>query len=94
MVDIGDEVFVKVCDVDPEAGKMSLSMKYVSQASGRDLDPEQAEYECEKARKSQGGARNRDQKITIDDPMMGKGQFREGVCVCVCVCVCVDAWAS
>jgi len=31
VVDIGDEVWVKVCDVDPEAGKMSLSMKYVSQ---------------------------------------------------------------
>jgi len=66
-----------------------VTIKYVSQATGRDLDPEQAEYECEKARKSQGGGgRNRDQKITIDDPMMGKGQFREGVCVCVCVCVC------
>jgi len=31
--------------------------------TGRDLDPEQAEYECEKNRRSQqGGNRNRDQK--------------------------------
>lgn len=79
VVDMGDEVWVKVCEVEPEAGKMSLSMKYVSQASGRDLDPEGAEYECEKNRRGErGGNRNRDQKITIDDPMMGKGQFREG----------------
>ena len=41
--------------MQPEAGKMSLSMKYVSQASGRDLDPEQAEYECEKNRRSERG---------------------------------------
>jgi len=45
VVDMGDDVWVKVCDVDPEACKIWLSMKYVSQASGRDLDPEQAEYE-------------------------------------------------
>jgi len=31
--------------------------------TGRDLDPEQAEYECEKNRRGQqGGNRNRDQK--------------------------------
>jgi hypothetical protein len=41
--------------MESEAGKMSLSMKYVSQASGRDLDPEQAEYECEKNRRSERG---------------------------------------
>ena len=78
VVDLGDSVWVKVCEVDSDAGKMSLSMKYVSQATGRDLDPEQAEYEYDKQRRGQRGeGRGRDAKIDIDDPMTAKGQFRE-----------------
>jgi len=33
VVEVGDEVWVKVLEVDEEQGKMSLSMKYVSQVT-------------------------------------------------------------
>jgi len=82
IVDVGDDVWVKVCDIDEEQGKISLSMKHVSQASGRDMDPENAEYLVEKSRRSgPGGHRDRERKIDIDDPLARPGQFRE------------DAWA-
>ena len=42
---------------EEETGKVSLSMKYVSQATGRDMDPEQAEYEADRARRAGGGGR-------------------------------------
>ncbi len=43
MVSEGEEVWVKVIAVDVEAQKISLSMKYVDQASGRDMDPYQVD---------------------------------------------------
>ncbi len=39
VVSEGDDVWVKVIAVDVEAQKISLSMKYVDQESGKDLDP-------------------------------------------------------
>ena len=39
VVSEGEKVWVKVVAVDVEAQKISLSMKYVDQESGKDLDP-------------------------------------------------------
>jgi translation initiation factor 2 alpha subunit (eIF-2alpha) len=36
VVNDGDKVMVKVVSIDPETKKMSLSMKYVDQATGKD----------------------------------------------------------
>jgi ribosomal protein S1 len=43
VVSEGEEVWVKVIAVDVEAQKISLSMKYVDQASGKDMDPYQVD---------------------------------------------------
>ena len=43
MVSESEEVWVKVIAVDVEAQKISLSMKYVDQASGKDMDPYQVD---------------------------------------------------
>jgi hypothetical protein len=41
------------------------------QVTGRDMDPENAEYEGDKARKAAGGGDRgrRDNKIDVDDPI-------------------------
>ena len=39
-------MWVKVIAVDVEAQKISLSMKYVDQASGKDMDPYQVDMKC------------------------------------------------
>lgn len=44
VVSDNQEVWVKVIAVDVEAQKISLSMKYVDQETGRDLDPFQVPW--------------------------------------------------
>ena len=48
VVSESQEVWVKVIAVDVEAQKISLSMKYVDQASGKDMDPYQVGFYCVK----------------------------------------------
>jgi predicted RNA-binding protein with RPS1 domain len=39
VIQVDDDVFVKVVEVDPRDGKTGLDMRFVSQADGEDLDP-------------------------------------------------------
>jgi predicted RNA-binding protein with RPS1 domain len=39
VVSIGSDVYVKVMSIDEAEGKIGLSMKYVHQSTGKDLDP-------------------------------------------------------
>lgn len=57
------QVYVKVIDIDEEAGKLSLSMKYAAQRNGRDLDPTHAE--C------QDDANRRIERRGVDGPARG-----------------------
>ena len=54
ILEVGEDVYVKVISVDAETGKVGLSMKLVSQSDGRDLDPSHAEAQSEGER---GGGR-------------------------------------
>ena len=45
------QVFVKVISVDSSSGKMSLSIKYVNQTTGQDLDENGVELDRENQRR-------------------------------------------
>ena len=55
ILEVGQECFVKVIAVDQDNGKVSLSMKLVSQGNGRDLDPTHVEATAEGERRGGGG---------------------------------------
>jgi len=83
IVDKDEKVWVKVIEVSPDGQKISLSMKYVSQGDGRDLDPNGVALEGDKARKA---PRPREREpIAIKDAVLnvtcvkcgGKGHFAQ-----------------
>jgi len=59
ILEVGQEVFVKVTAVDVAAGRYSLSMKLCSQSDGRDLDPTHVEAQSDADRKGSGGGGGR-----------------------------------
>jgi predicted RNA-binding protein with RPS1 domain len=48
----GDEVWVKIVAIQPESNKLSLSMKYVNQSTGIDLDPDQQQQAQDQQKKN------------------------------------------
>lgn len=76
-VSVGDDVFVKVIGVDVDStggdrrgAKISLSMKYVAQGSGEDLDPGHANASADSVRRSSGpGGKRKRQEILVGDAL-------------------------
>jgi hypothetical protein len=67
----GDEVFVKVLSIDESTGKYSLSIKYVNQRDGMDLDPlgEKAKKDIERRNRPPGADGKRednDRRIKLE----------------------------
>jgi len=67
VVEKGDEIWVKVIRIieDYKDTKVSLSMKYVNQKDGTDLDPENTQLIMENDRRRTGGVTFHHQKIEL-----------------------------
>ncbi len=61
----------KVVEVDPESGKYSCDMRFVSQKDGKDLDPDGVDFEAQPGGKGRGG-RGRDLAPLEDGETHGK----------------------
>ncbi|KAJ3288960.1 Nucleolar protein of 40 kDa [Borealophlyctis nickersoniae] len=79
VLEVGDIIWVKVTSVD-ETGKVSLSMKYVGQSKGEDLDPNGVKMEQEKRMRESGEKMPfKKQKLGGDDAVVNFRCTRCGV---------------
>ena len=87
ILEVGEEIFVKVISVDERSGKLAFSRKLASQSDGRDLDPSHVEAAAEGERRGGGGgkgsatasARERDsQMAAMNVPEYGGKQRGSG----------------
>lgn len=57
VISVGDNVFVKVISIESSSGKLSLSIKYVNQTTGQDLDENGVELDRENQRRKEAPRR-------------------------------------
>jgi len=86
ILEVGQDVYVKVTSIDADAGRYSLSMKLCSQSDGRDLDPTHVEALSDADRRGGGGGKGggkgdepkRDSRAAMEVPEYGGRQLGTG----------------
>ncbi|KAJ3040952.1 Nucleolar protein of 40 kDa, partial [Rhizophlyctis rosea] len=69
VLEVGDIIWVKVINID-EAGKVSLSMKFVDQSKGQDLDPNNVKLELERKARASGEPIHKKVKLGTEDAVV------------------------
>ncbi|KAJ3044958.1 Nucleolar protein of 40 kDa [Rhizophlyctis rosea] len=77
VLEVGEHIWVKVIEISPE-GKVSLSMKFVDQSRGQDLDPNNVKLELERKARASGEPVRKKHKLGTEDAILNVKCLRCG----------------